>query len=177
MACRRSGVRVPFGPLFFILSLLITCLSALESWFLRKEVLFLANTCFSSLEIAIVLALSTASFTGIRRERIKNSNGGKCIDCELNFPAEDLIASHLNHDRSNPCYNHDSNGVPRCPTCEAIYHLSHIGNAAEIGLPEDVNLGICYGWWMNLTKSGRRTLFKKCPDQMEVLAKKFRLDR
>lgn len=86
--------------------------------------------------IPIILTLAPSligAFSRAVRAEILARDNHRCVNCgSKNY----LEASHINHDRNNPNYNHPDTGETLCTLC----HLeSHLQEAGRNGLSEEHN--------------------------------------
>ena len=77
--------------------------------------------------------IALGAFSKKSKYEIHKRDNWICVGCGAVHPLE---ASHKNHDRNNPSYDHPDNGDTRCPGC----HLEqHIENAGHNGLSDENN--------------------------------------
>jgi len=94
-----------------------------------------------TLTIALAFSLKTRKEIGKRDKWTCQADG--CDDGSGNpksFQGGWMVhASHKNHNKSDPMYDHQDMGEILCIEHHLAYHQSHIGKAEEIGLCEDAN--------------------------------------
>lgn len=98
-----------------------------------------------------------------KEEVIKRSNG-HCENCKRDLSTFKVrpVVGHINHDRRRERianYNHLNNLRNHCPFCEAKYHISHVGQAFEIGMREKDNKSTAYSWLVILALNFSRQEF------------------
>jgi hypothetical protein len=76
-----------------------------------------------------------------RRKEVVERSKGKCENCGVEINNDETIVGHLDHlNKGDGRYNSDSNVRAHCFSCEAEVHLTHVGNAMDIGLSEEDNM-------------------------------------
>ena len=107
-------------------------------------------------KIAIVLgaaALTTGAFSKETRKKIWKRDGGRCVMCGS---TEHLNCSHIDHSKSNPKYDDESNGRL---LCEAEHYLiDHVNREGRNGLPLHQNAFAKRSLWSRLSEEVRKKL-------------------
>lgn len=84
--------------------------------------------------------LTQAAFSKASRMKILRRDNFTCVETGKRW--DDgfyVMASHLDHDKTNPDYDEPHMGVTHSVEAHLNYHLDHVGQAEEIGLTEHQN--------------------------------------
>lgn len=134
------------------------------------------------LAVGSLVSLSFGAASGGAKRLVKERAGGKCESCGEVVGNRGVIG-HLDHTKmlenghhSNR-YNVVNNLRLHCLSCEAAWHIQHIGRAKDIGLTEKNNNASVAGNLMNLyyyhSKKKFWQLYELYKDQIDELFKKL----
>lgn len=131
--------------------------------------------------LAGFLALSFGAVKSGVRKKVRERAGGKCEACNTPVKKKDSLVGHLDHgylDQPEK-YSQLNNLRLHCPSCEAEWHLSHIGRAKDIGLNERDNGLSTLGRLVELSKYSEADFLKLCekyPETITALFEKYDRD-
>lgn len=140
----------------------------------RKLIDLIRRPAGNLIALAFVFSINSYAFKSRRSREIKNTNG-ICDGCGKNVGKDNLIAAHLNHDRSNKRqYNSRENGRAYCRLCELKHHLSnHDSPFQRIGLNRKNNATTIYSIWQQLNDSERRQAMQDHGRRLTNIIDKF----
>lgn len=90
------------------------------------------------LVIAAIAKITSYAFSTRIAAKIKEKARGICQNCGKEA-GQDLIAAHINHNRSAKGYNSTNNGLALCPYCEFARHAKHFFHPGRIGMSKKNN--------------------------------------
>jgi len=125
--------------------------------------------------LAGFLALSFGAVKSGVRKKVRDRASGKCEGCNTPIEKKNSIVGHLDSgylDQPEK-YSQRNNLRSHCPSCEAEWHLSHIGRAKDIGLNERDNGLSTLGRLVELAQYSEADFLKLCEKYQEIIAELF----
>lgn len=130
-----------------------------------------------------LIGLSFAGASDYAKRLVRERAGGRCEACGDKVKNNGIVG-HMDHAKvmskngqHNNRYNSVTNLRLHCLSCEAEWHIQHIGRAKDIGLNEFENNGSVMSNLMNLyyynSKKKFWALYDRYQDQIDELFKKF----